>query len=288
MFSTWAVAKPNYYVPCLPGLALLIGMTWIRLSRSAWDTSNTMGRLARGLLRAQWLILLLTGILVPVVGSRFLIAAPWPWLALIAGVMATGVALGLWVWGQGADVVALLPLTVSIAISAQVVYGVLAPVDNASRGHRQFADRLESLITGRSNALSYFHEVDEGLWFYLRSVRLSPVPGSQPRYSESYDRIGGLIEGSLAAGWLPDPSIRLLEPQKLRLLEWLRLNGRNEPFLLLRATLYDQIAQDLKSLVTPVFREGELKRNSLILLQVNSRHDELAGSADGDPTRTLR
>ena len=37
MFSLWAVAKPNYYVPCLPGLALLAAMAWIRLCRVARD-----------------------------------------------------------------------------------------------------------------------------------------------------------------------------------------------------------------------------------------------------------
>ncbi len=29
VFCTWAVAKPNYYIPCLPGMALLIGATWL-------------------------------------------------------------------------------------------------------------------------------------------------------------------------------------------------------------------------------------------------------------------
>ena len=34
MFCTWAVAKPNYYTPCLPGMALLIGSTWLQLART--------------------------------------------------------------------------------------------------------------------------------------------------------------------------------------------------------------------------------------------------------------
>ena len=34
-FLFWTVAKPNYYVPCLPGMALLIGSTWVHLRERA-------------------------------------------------------------------------------------------------------------------------------------------------------------------------------------------------------------------------------------------------------------
>src|SRR5262249_53049739 len=42
MFSTWAVAKPNYYIPCLPGVALLVGMAWMRMSRAARETRRSV------------------------------------------------------------------------------------------------------------------------------------------------------------------------------------------------------------------------------------------------------
>ena len=32
MFCLWSVAKPNYFLPCLPGVALLIGVEWVRLT----------------------------------------------------------------------------------------------------------------------------------------------------------------------------------------------------------------------------------------------------------------
>ncbi len=35
MFCTWPVAKPSYYLPCLPAVALLVGGEWVRLSRTA-------------------------------------------------------------------------------------------------------------------------------------------------------------------------------------------------------------------------------------------------------------
>ena len=43
MFCFWTVAKPNYYVPCLPGMALLIGLTWVRLARVARDSRRRGG-----------------------------------------------------------------------------------------------------------------------------------------------------------------------------------------------------------------------------------------------------
>ena len=52
VFSCWAVAKPNYFVPCLPGLALLIGMAWIRLSRVAREPRQSVAaRVARCLMQ---------------------------------------------------------------------------------------------------------------------------------------------------------------------------------------------------------------------------------------------
>ncbi len=35
IFCLWAVAKPYYYLPCMPGMALLAGDAWVRLSRRA-------------------------------------------------------------------------------------------------------------------------------------------------------------------------------------------------------------------------------------------------------------
>ena len=56
VFSTWAVAKPNYFLPCLPGLALLAGMAWIRLNRvaraPAWSVATALARLLLG--RSGW------------------------------------------------------------------------------------------------------------------------------------------------------------------------------------------------------------------------------------------
>ena len=49
MFCLWRVAKPSYFLPCLPGVALLVGFQWVALARRA------RGRDRAGL-RARWLL----------------------------------------------------------------------------------------------------------------------------------------------------------------------------------------------------------------------------------------
>ena len=95
------------------------------------------------------------------------------------------------------------------------------PPENPARGHRQLALELEGWIPRTDGPLYFFHEIDEGLWFYLSHHRLLPVPGSQPRYSDSFDKIAGLLPSCLPLGVDTDPSFRLLEPQKAGLLAWL-------------------------------------------------------------------
>ena len=46
IFCLWSVAKPNYYLPCMPGMALLAGAAWVRLARRARDASSGRGGLA--------------------------------------------------------------------------------------------------------------------------------------------------------------------------------------------------------------------------------------------------
>jgi 4-amino-4-deoxy-L-arabinose transferase-like glycosyltransferase len=279
MFSTWAVAKPSYYVPCLPGLALLTGMAWIRLCRAARAVSCSMSaRLARGLLHAQWLMIVLSGVLVPLASALYLEAASWVWLVVLPGLLGLGVALSARGWKQGADALALLPMAATLAAGVLIGYGIVAPADNPERGYLEFAHRLERLVPRKRKTVCFFHEIDEGLWFYLRGLELTPVPGSPPQYSESFDRLGSLVDGGLLSPWSPDPSSRLLDPQRRLLLDWLRGQGRDQPYLLLRAALYDHIAGDLRGLVTLLYREGPLKRNGLILLRVSDPRPALVRS----------
>ena len=64
----------------------------------------------------------------------------------------------------------------------------------------------------------------------------------------------------------------LLDRQKIGLIDWLRIHGPEEPFLLIRTALYDRMAPDLAGLATPLYQEDGLKRNTLTLLQVHDDH----------------
>ncbi|MGZ3389255.1 MAG: ArnT family glycosyltransferase [Isosphaeraceae bacterium] len=271
MFSAWTVAKPNYYIPCLPGVALLVGMAWIRLSRAARDPDRpASARVAAVLLGVQWLIVFLAGILTPLLSRNYLTAPDPIGIAVIIGAVACGVVLGLGMWRRGSDVLALLPITAACAVGALIGYGILAPPDNPARGHRQLAQQLERRLPSAAKTLHFFHEIDEGLWFYLGDRRLVPVPGSQPRYSDSFDKVGNFINTRLPFGAASDPTFSLLDRQKLGLIDWLRIHGPEEPFLLIRTALYDRIAPDLAGLATPLYQEDGLKRNTLTLLQVHN------------------
>jgi hypothetical protein len=269
----WAVAKPNYFVPCLPGLALLVGMAWIRLCRVAGSPARSVSAtLARCLLQAQWLVLFLVGILSPLLSRSYLPAAPVPWLVVISGSATCGMAVGWWLWRRDGDRLALLPVTAACALGVLIGYGVIAPTGNGARGHRLAARQLESLVPSDVQTLRFFHELDEGLWFYLRDHRLAPVPGSQPRYSDSYDRLGQLLRKEPPSSWRQADSLTPQDRDKHHLLEWLGRRSRIEPYLLIRAAWYDLMAPDLSGLVTPVYREVGLDRAPLVLLQAREEH----------------
>ena len=273
MFSAWAVAKPNYYIPCLPGVALLVGMAWIRLSRAARDPARpASARVAAVLLAVQWLGLFLAGILTPLLSRNYLTAPDLMGIVVIVVVVACGVLLGLGIWRRGSDVLALLPITAACAVGVLIGYGILAPSDNPARGHRQLAWQLERRLPPPAQTLHFFHEIDEGLWFYLDNRRLVPVPGSQPRYSDSFDKVGTFITTRLPFGAASDSTFSLLDRQKLGLIDWLRIHGQDAPFLLIRTALYDRMAPDLAGLVTPLYQEAGLKRDTLTLLQVRDEH----------------
>ena len=217
----------------------------------------------------QCLILLLCGFVVPLLSRSYLAAAPPGWLAIIAVSASCGVALGFWIWRRGSDVLPMVPIMAACAIGVLIGYGVIAPADNPARGHRQLARQLERLVPSTVTTVRFFHEIDEGLWFYLRGHRLAPVPGSQPRYSNSYDKRDSLMSDGPLQADPADPSVRPMEQQAQVLLDWLRGKGRDEPYLLIRSAVYESMAPRLAGLVTPLYQETGLTRNCLILLHVS-------------------
>jgi 4-amino-4-deoxy-L-arabinose transferase-like glycosyltransferase len=278
VFSTWAVAKPNYFLPCLPGLALLAGMAWIRLNRVARSRARSAA-LARFLLGVQWLCCLLVGILVPIITPSYLPEASYAWLSVLGGSAVAAVALGWRLWRSGRDVLALLPVGLAAALGLALGYGMIAPAGNATRGHRRLAGQLEQLVPRDVQRLRFFHEIDEGLWFYLRAPSLAPVPGSQPQYSDSFDKLVPL----LSSGPAQDPFIAPRNREKHLLVDWLRRRGRDEPYLLVRDRLYDLLARELSGRAVPVYREQGLRRTQLVLLRrVEEEEVERTVSSPGE------
>ena len=133
--------------------------------------------------------------------------------------------------------------------------------------------------------LRFFHEIDEGLWFYLRGPRLAPVPGSQPRYSESYAKIEQLLAGERSGGELAELSAGLLDRERRRLVDWLDHRGHDEPFLLIRDALYRRLAPALAAAPRRSAR-GSPDGTGLVLLRACGEDARIAGPAPGG--RTLR
>lgn len=263
MFCFWKVAKPNYYLPCLPGVALLAGVEWIRIARAA--RGESLG--ARRLLQAHFVIPFAVAMVAPVAVTQL---APQYRVEVMAISLAMGLGAlgGAWAWRRGADVGALYPMVSAMAAGILIGYGSIAPRDDDLHSHRALAATLGRILPPEARTIMFFHELDEGLWFYLRDRTLVPVPRSQPEYNEAY----GLVDALRSKSLVRDPQLRL-DIQKQKLVDWIRDDHRGSDYVLIRNKLYDQFAADLVGLVTPVYRERDLKRNELVLLRVDARLD---------------
>jgi 4-amino-4-deoxy-L-arabinose transferase-like glycosyltransferase len=277
MFCCWKVAKPNYYLPCLPGAALLVGLAWMRLTRRARSTHPSALPL-RWLLRVHWTILLAGALAAPVVVHQ-IVPHHLSGAAVMSAATAAAVCASIWLWRRGANSAAMTPLTAAVAFGVLVAYGSMAPADNRIHSHRALAATLDRLIPPQLHTVMFFHEIDEGLWFYLHDRDLKPIPGSQPRYNEAVDLNDEIQQNPL--DWNPFERENV---EKRRLVEWLRTEGQNSPYVLIRAKVYDRFAADLQHLAEPIYREHGMKRNEVVLLKVNGAQGVASGQAS-EPTR---
>jgi 4-amino-4-deoxy-L-arabinose transferase-like glycosyltransferase len=266
MLCSWKVAKPNYFLPCLPGVALLIGEEWVRLSRLAREAGRAAAR-ARRFLRANAAALLVVAAGFPVVVGR---AEPayLGWSIALSVLVVAGVLGGAVLWNRGGDVSAIVPPVAALAASVLIAFGAVAPRENPSRSHRALARTLDRILPPEIHTVMFFHELDEGLWFYLKGRRLRAVPGSTPAYNDGFDL---LQEARRRRGNLPDVRTwarERLNQQKTLLLDWMSRGDRESPFVLVRGRLYDQVAADLATRARVVYRERDVKRNDVVLLRV--------------------
>lgn len=272
MFSTWSVAKPNYYVPCLPAVALLAGSEWIRMARLA--RGGAIG--PRLMLQSLWVVLFVVACAAPVVVSQRAPEFVGPSLALavvvVAGVVASAVS-----WRKGADATALAPIALAVSGGVLIAYGSIARPLLGGQSHRPLAATIDRLVPQDEATVMFFHELDEGLWFYLRDRALAPVPGSQPSTNDAHDMFVEARRGTL----VEDPGLRLQQELDV-LLGWIADPDRSTRHFLIRDRLYDRFAPSLQGLTTELYREPDLSRNELVLLRVEPPAGKVA-SADPGP-----
>ena len=258
MFCLWTGAKPNYYLPCIPGMAILAGHEWVRATRAAREGVGE----SLWFLRLHWTLSLVAALAAPIV----VIAAGRPdligWAVVFSLLLAAGAWGSIWAWKRGADAGALAPLAMVVACAVLIVYGALAPVENDRRSHRALAIQLGQHIPGEIRTVMFFHELDEGLWFYLPGVSLLPVPGSQAAYNDAFTAAENLRHNRVEYDWR-----KRLEGQRESLLTWLREPDRESPYVLIRDRDYDLHAQALEGLVEPIYREQGVKRSGLVLMR---------------------
>lgn len=275
-FSAWSVAKPNYYLPCLPGVAILVGLGWVRLARGA-RSSGPWGGHARRVLQAHWVVLFVAAGVAPVLAAQ---AAPeWIGPALLGSAAVLGGVVGsALAWRRGLDAGALAPLVAAVGVVVAIGYGAIAPGFNRLYGHRALAAEIDRVVPADCPTILFVNEIDEGLWSYLKGHRLAPVPGTQPRYNRGFDLAEDVRKGSALAAV---PAARA-EAERQRLLEAIRVQARagSSPFLLLREKTYASLARDLAPIARPLIREADVKRNGLVLLDVSPA--AVAGPAGGD------
>ena len=274
VFSCWAVAKPNYFVPCLPGLALLMGLAWIALCQwSRLSPSHTTRSRAQRWILGQLGLIAASGLIAPILGRSYLPTANVVWLTTISASVVFGAAWSACAWRRGSAVQGIVPIAAALALATLIGYGAIAPSANPARGHRGLARQLQQLIPDSIRTLRYFHEIDEGLWFYLRRPNLAPIPGTQPQYNAAYDRVRELARLGLPYDGSGEPVGRRMEREIQHLREWLRYTPREEPLFLMRGAVFDRHAPELTGLATLILREDSLRRNGLVLLSKQAASD---------------
>ena len=275
VLGLWKVAKPSYYLPCLPGVALLVGSEWVRLTRLA-RASLPGSVAARAMLQGFWVVLFVGGAVAAVAVGE---VAPVElgWTCFGATVMAAAVVLGAWAWRKGFDALAMAPMASGFVAVALIAYGAVAPVENDVRGHRELARRLEALIPAESPTVWFLDELDEGLWFYLRGHELAPIAGA--RFNRGFDlRLD-------AATRKVDSPARRVDLARGQLADWARHADPATPsYALIRGKIYDRFARDVADLVEPVYREQGVKRNEMVLLRAKSGAPVASAPRSSRPT----
>jgi hypothetical protein len=220
-------------------------------------------------MQAQWVLIFVAAMVAPLVGRHWLPSAVWPALEAIAASLALASVLAAHAWRRGADALSLAPITAAAVLSILIGYGRVAPAENPRRSHRALAQTLGRILRHGVQSVRFFNQIDEGLWFYLHGLDLLPVPGSPPRYNTAFDLVEAHRTWAHPSETLAELDTRRLAHDRRLLVDWLDHNDSADSYLLIRSSLYDQLAPELSERVTPLFRETGLKRNELVLLHID-------------------
>ena len=185
VLGTWDVAKPNYYLPALPALAILVGDAWLRLARRARDLAS--GALARGSLQLAWCGLFASAVIAPVVANE--LAPAWRgWTLAASFALGASTLASVCFWRSGRDAASLASTATGLVAVVLIAYGAVAPTENEVRGHRALASRLSQILPPGTSPW-FFDDLDEGLWFYGPRFDLKPVPAlgvAAPRLNRGF------------------------------------------------------------------------------------------------------
>jgi 4-amino-4-deoxy-L-arabinose transferase-like glycosyltransferase len=279
MFCVWSVPKPNYFIPCLPGVALICGTTLVRLSQAARGQGRAARRCLR-LLEAHGVAFVALALAAPLVVWRL-----WPshlgWALAGCAILLAGTLASIGTWKRGLDFAALATLVGVLGALFLMGFGAIGPSFNRLNGHRAVAAQLESILPESQRVVMFYEELDEGLWYYLPGRTLRPVPGTQPRYNKGFD----LLDDFRARRKILWKESERVAYETQRLKEWLENGPHESRYMLMKAKLYDLLRPGAAGLAVPVYREPDLRRNELVLLEIARRPDEILaiGASDRQP-----
>jgi hypothetical protein len=231
------------------------------------------------MLQSIWVALFVIACAAPVVLSQRVPDLVVPAVAL-AVVVGLGVVGSAWAWRRGAEGMALAPVAGAVSCSVLIIYGAIARPVVSNQSHRPLAATINQIVPDDESTVMFFHELDEGLWFYLRNRHLAPVPGSQPETNDAHDLLMEARRGEL----VQNPQLRIRRDLDI-LLGWIADPERSTSYMLIRDRVYDHFSPALKGKVTELYREPDLQRNELILLRVDPVNELASNSAEHRDSR---
>ena len=262
VLGLWDVAKPSYYLPALPAVAVLVGAGWIDLARRARLTAG--GVSARWALQLVWSSLFAITLAAPVVVHE--IAPRWFGLSLASSlILGLATLASARAWHLGRDSASLATLASGLVAVSLIGYGVIAPTQNSTRGHRALTLNLVQTLPPGATAW-FLDDLDEALWFYGPRLDLQPVP--PVRTDTPATNRGHTLRASATLGQTRAEAIAARTRAAVdQLTAWANAAGPGA-YLLVRGKLLDRLGPALPPTFTPVYRETGVERNEVVLLRV--------------------